>query len=403
MSLSANHNQIAPHGGRLINRYASPAEGDALTLLPDSAPSATLNPREQSDVRMIAEGVYSPLIGFMGSADYRSVLRERRLASGLVWTIPVTLAVSREEADRLKEGQLVALRDSEGRLLAGLELREKFEYDRGEEAERVYLTRCEKHPGVQYVLKNEEVYLGGPITALPAQGSQGDHWYTPAQTRNIFQERKWRRIVGFQTRNPIHRAHEYILKTALEIGDGLFVNPLVGETKEGDVPADVRMRCYETLMERAFPKDRVLLGVLGAAMRYAGPREAIFHAIMRKNFGCTHFIVGRDHAGVGNYYGTYDAQRTFDEFKPEEIGITPLFFEHTFYCRACGEMASAKTCPHGEGERLHLSGTKVRELLGRGERPPAEFTRSEVADILIEAAVNQKAGCLQTVVTRVNG
>ena len=403
MSFSANQNQIAPHGGRLINRYASQEAAAALALQLDSSPSVTLDRREESDIRMIAEGVYSPLTGFLGAADYRSVLHQRRLASGVVWTIPVTLAVSREEADRLKEGRLVALRDSEGEIVAALELREKFEYDRGEEAERVYLTRCEKHPGVQYVLKNEEVYLGGPITALPAQGSQGDHWYTPAQTRNIFHERGWRRIVGFQTRNPIHRAHEYILKGALEIADGLFVNPLVGETKAGDIPAEVRMRCYQALLGRAFPPERVLLGVLGAAMRYAGPREAIFHAIMRKNFGCTHFIVGRDHAGVGNYYGTYDAQRIFDEFKPEEIGITPLFFEHTFYCRACGEMASAKTCPHGEGDRLHLSGTKVRELLGRGERPPVEFTRPEVADILIAATVNEKSERLEAAAARANG
>ena len=391
MSPESNHWQIEPHGGKLINRYASQEESGALTLQLDSAPSVALNLREESDVKMIAEGVYSPLTGFLGSADYRSVLRDRRLASGLVWTIPVTLAVSKEEAARLKEGQIVALRDSEGTIVAVLELREKFEYDKQEESERVYLTRCERHPGVQYVEKNEEVYLGGPITALrPTQGTpnSGNHWYAPAQTREVFRSRGWRRVVGFQTRNPIHRAHEYLLKAALEMADGLFVNPLVGETKEGDVPADVRMRCYEALLARAFPKDRVFLGVLGAAMRYAGPREAIFHAIMRKNFGCTHFIVGRDHAGVGNYYGTYDAQRIFDEFKPEEIGITPLFFEHTFYCRACGEMASAKTCPHGDGDRLHLSGTKVRDLLGRGERPPAEFTRPEVADILIAAAQN---------------
>lgn len=383
MTASSITQTIEPHGGTLIGRYASAGQFPDLSL--DSQPSVSVNAREESDVIMIAEGVYSPLDGFLGSRDYQAVLSQRRLASGLVWTIPVTLAVAREQADRLREGQTVALRNSQGKAVAVIELREKFLYDKQAEAEKVYLTQCDKHPGVQYILKNEDVYLAGPITAIPRTGNGTQHWYTPAQTRAIFAQRGWRRVVGFQTRNPIHRAHEYILKVALEMADGLFVNPLVGETKDGDVPADVRMACYEALLERSFPKDRVLLGVLGAAMRYAGPREAIFHAIMRKNFGCTHFIVGRDHAGVGTYYGTYDAQRIFDEFPPQDIGITPLLFEHTFYCRKCGEMASAKTCSHGPEAHLHLSGTKVREMLARGERPPAEFTRPEVAEILCAA------------------
>jgi sulfate adenylyltransferase len=377
-----------PHGGTLVERLAPAAAAAAWSARRGELPAIVLNERQVSDLEMIGTGGLSPLTGFMGRADYEAVVGSMHLASGLPWTIPVTLAVTAEQAGTLKEGQDAALLAPDGTTLLGvLHLREKFAYDKQREAREVYRTEEEAHPGVAAVYAQGDTLLGGDVTVtrLPAYSDFPEYRLTPAQTRAEFEQRGWKRIVGFQTRNPVHRAHEYIQKCALEMVDGLLLHPLVGATKSDDISADVRMRCYVALLEGYYPKDRVVLSVNPAAMRYAGPREAIFHAIVRKNYGCTHFIVGRDHAGVGNYYGTYDAQRIFDEFDPAALGITPLNFEHTFYCRACEGMASGKTCPHAREHHIALAGTKVRELLRDGIEPPHEFTRPEIARILINA------------------
>lgn len=380
-------NPIAPHGGRLVNRLVTGVRRDELLAKASSLPFIQLDERAQSDVEMIAVGAFSPLRGFIGEKDYHSVVDDMRLANGLPWPIPITLQVSREQADKLKEGSEVALTDERGVVLAILNLTERYSPNRGDEARKVYGTEELAHPGVAAVLQGGEVYLGGEIHVVnrPDTVAFPSYHRDPAQTRAMFRERGWRTVVGFQTRNPIHRAHEYITKSALELVDGLMLHPLVGKTKSDDIPADVRMRCYEVLMEHYYPQDRVLLSVYPAAMRYAGPREAIFHALARKNYGCTHFIVGRDHAGVGNYYGTYDAQKLFDEFRPGELGIQPMKFENAFYSQVTNQMATAKTAPGGPETQVNLSGTKVRELLSQGQLPPPEFSRPEVATILIGA------------------
>lgn len=379
--------EIAPHGGKLVDRVLSSKEVEAIWKTLEQLPRVKLSPREISDVEMIAIGAFSPLEGFMGRDDYKNVLDNMRLASGLPWTIPVTLAVTEDEAAALEPGRDVALLGKDDRPVAILSLKQKFPYDKEKEALKVYGTTDTQHPGVAYLYQCGDVLLGGDIFLIERlhDDSFADYRLDPAESRRLFKERGWKRIVGFQTRNPVHRAHEYIQKCALEVVDGLFLHPLVGETKSDDISADIRMRCYEVLLEKYYPKDRVILGVLPAAMRYAGPKEAIFHAIIRKNYGCTHFIVGRDHAGVGSYYGSFDAHYIFDEYAHGELGITPLFFDYTFYCRSCGGMASFKTCPHDSDQHVALSGTKVREMLRSGELPPAEFSRPEVANILIEA------------------
>jgi sulfate adenylyltransferase len=377
---------IPPHGGELVDLLLAGTEGADAARESENHPKVELGPREAADLEMLVVGALSPLTGFMVEKDYHQVLDEMRLSSGLAWAIPITLSVDDEGMKRIGRSDTVTL-TIEGRPVATVGVEQIFRRDREVEAEAVFLTVDRAHPGVAALDRAGDWVIGGPVRAfaLPAHERFLDRRLTPARTRQGFAERGWRRVVGFQTRNPVHRAHEYIQKCALETVDGLLLHPLVGETKGDDVPADVRMRCYEVLLEHYYPADRVLLSVFPAAMRYAGPKEAIFHAIVRKNYGCTHFIVGRDHAGVGDYYGTFDAQKIFDRFEPEDLGITPLFFDHSFWCHSCEGMATAKICPHTDEDRLILSGTRVREMLRNGERPPPEFSRPEVADILIEA------------------
>ncbi|OYD97442.1 sulfate adenylyltransferase [Nostoc sp. 'Peltigera membranacea cyanobiont' 210A] len=385
--MSQNPDAIAPHGGQLVNRIATPEQRAEFLSKADFLPRVQLDDRAVSDLEMIAIGAFSPLTGFMNQEDYDRTVTEMRLANGLVWSIPITLSVSEEVASPLQEGGLIRLDNSRGEFIGVLQLTQKYNYDKTREAIKVYRTDDVKHPGVQVLYNQGTVHLAGNIWLLQREPHPQFPTYQidPAASRQLFQDKGWKTIVGFQTRNPIHRAHEYIQKCALEIVDGLFLHPLVGATKEDDIAADVRMRCYEILLEHYYPLDRVSLAINPAAMRYAGPREAIFHALVRKNYGCTHFIVGRDHAGVGDYYGTYDAQYIFDEFEPSELGIVPMKFEHAFYCTRTKQMATSKTSPSRPEERIHLSGTKVREMLRRGELPPPEFSRPEVAAELARA------------------
>ncbi|MFN2525569.1 MAG: sulfate adenylyltransferase [Actinomycetota bacterium] len=379
---------FAPHGGALELRMAGSDELPELQARAGALPTVAAGSRRVlSDLELLAVGAVSPNRGFMTQSDYAPVVKEMRLASGLPWSLPITLSATAEEAAALSQGEPAAI-THEGRPIAIIEVEDVFRYDAREEAVHTYRTADSAHPGVAHLLDQGEYYVGGEVTVLENVFSHEfeAHRLTPLQLREQIAGRGWKTVVAFQTRNPIHRAHEYLTKCALEMVDGLVIHPLVGGTKGDDISAETRMQCYDVLMENYYPRDRVILSVFPAAMRYAGPREAIWHALLRKNYGMTHFIVGRDHAGVGDYYGSYDAQQIFEEFEPGELGIWPLKFEHSFFCRACEGMASAKTCPHDSANHVHLSGTQVRSMLAAGEEPPHEFSRPEVARILIEDA-----------------
>ncbi len=379
---------IPPHGGTLKPLLL---EGEALQQEMEKAqtlPQVRLTSRETSDLIMLGLGAFSPLDGFMRENDYKTVVTDMLMADGTLWPIPITLSVPKEQADTLKIGSEVALIDDEtGTLMGSMAVEEKYTYDKKHEAKHVFRTDEEAHPGVAKIYAQHDVYLGGPVkvfSELHYPQEFGEYYARPAETRRIFAEKGWKTIAGFQTRNPIHRSHEFVTKIAMEVTDGLFIHPLVGKLKPGDIPADVRMKCYEVLLENYYPRDNVVLKVYPMEMRYGGPREAVLHAIFRQNFGCTHLIIGRDHAGVGNYYGPFDAQKIFEEIPEGKLHIRPIMIDWTFWCYKCDGMASMKTCPHGKEDRLLISGTKLREMLARGERPPKEFSRPEVVEILMD-------------------
>ena len=378
---------VPPHGGNLNPLLLQGEELQESRSKAETLPQVRMNSKEVSDLIMMAIGAFSPLGGFMTQDDYRGVVQGMEMSDGVLWPIPITLSVSGDEAKALCEGQEIGLVDDEsGELLGQMTIREKYTYDKKEEAVEVFRTDDEAHPGVQRLYTQGDVYLGGAVKAFgegvyPAQFPE---FARPAETRAIFGERGWRTVAAFQTRNPMHRSHEYLTKIAMEVSDGVFIHPIVGKLKAGDIPAEIRMKCYRVMLENYFLKDRVVLKVYPMEMRYGGPKEAILHAIIRQNFGCSHMIIGRDHAGVGKYYGMFDAQNIFDELEPGALHIRPLKLDWTFWCYKCGGMASLKTCPHDKDDRCLISGTQLREMLSEGEKPVPEFSRPEVLDILID-------------------
>jgi sulfate adenylyltransferase len=380
-----------PHGGELVNRIVTGARKTELEKEAKNLFQLIIEDRYGADVEMIANGAFSPLTGFMNKADAEGTIEKMTLSNGLLWGIPILLP-SGDQHDRIKVGEEIALIEkSSGNVLAVMRVEEKFELDLMNLAQKCFKTTEDKHPGVKAVMSGGNKFISGPLEMVnrPTRHDEIDNKYylDPAETRAEFAKRGWKTVVAFQTRNPIHRAHEYLIKCAQEIVDGALIHPIVGETKPDDIPAPVRMRCYEALINGYFNPDNTMVSALPTAMRYAGPREAINHTLIRKNYGCTHMIVGRDHAGVGTYYGTYEAQEMMDSVA-DRTGMTILKFENTFYCKETQGMASSKTAPKN-ATQVSLSGTKVREMLANGERPPAEFSRAEVADILIEWATSK--------------
>jgi len=381
-------NLIPPHGGKLKPLLLRGKELVEAVEKTRSLPEIQMTTRERDDLIMTGIGAFSPLEGFMGKADWRGVCDEMKMANGTFWPIPITLSITKEEGSRIREGQEVALIDEENkRMMGSMVVQEKYTIDKVYECRQVFKTDDIKHPGVAKVMAQGEINLGGPVKVF----SEGDYpkkfkglYATPEETRKLFKEKGWKTIAALQLRNPMHRSHEYIAKIALEISDGLFIHQLIGKLKEGDIPAEVRVKCVDALVEHYFPKERVIQNGCPLEMRYAGPREALLHAIFRQNYGATHLIVGRDHAGVGNYYGPFEAQEIFDCIPPDALLIKPLKIDWTFYCYKCKAMASPKTCPHSKEDHLILSGTKLRKMLSEGEKPPAEFSRPEVLDILID-------------------
>lgn len=379
---------IRPHGGRLVPLLVHPEQLAEERKKAAALPVIRMSSKETSDVIMLAIGAFSPLDGFMCKADYDGVVRGMRMANGVLWPVPITLAAGKDQAAGLREGREAALVDDEsGAVMGIITVREKYSYDKSAEAVNVFKTEDPAHPGVAKLQKQGEVLIGGPVRVL----SEGDYperfkgfYARPEETRALFAQKGWKTIAAFQTRNPIHRSHEYCTKIALEVSDGVFIHPIVGRLKDDDIPAEVRMRCYDVLLKNYYPADRVVCRVYPMEMRYAGPREAVLHAIIRQNFGCSHLIVGRDHAGVGKYYGPFDAQNIFDGIRPDELEIRPLKIDWTFWCRKCHAMASTKTCPHPKEDRLMISGTELRSMLAGGQMPPGEFSRPEVLQVLAE-------------------
>ncbi len=370
-----------PHGGRLLNRVTSGKRREALIEEAKELSKISVSYDLVADLENIAHGVYSPLEGFLVQEDYLHVLHDMRLSNDIPWTIPIILDVDPEEVSGIQEGDEISLTYG-GQVIAIMKIEEIYGWDKAEYFRQVYKTEDHSHPGVAKTLRRKELLIGGKIDLINhVHNSFEKYTLWPIETRLLFRERGWRTIVGFQTRNVPHLGHEYVQKAALTFVDGLFVNPLVGWKKPGDFKDEVIIKAYEALIRHYYPKDSVVFAVLAMEMRYAGPREAIHHAIVRKNFGCTHFIVGRDHAGVGNFYGPYEAWEIFKEFP--DLGITPLFIRESFYCKKCGGMVNAKICSHGEESRVRISGTKLREMIKKGEKPPSEVMRPEVAEAVL--------------------